>query len=211
MAFKYVCFISYPHPKSSQMKEFVDELKEALKNAFDPYFDQELYIDTRLAGGDHFNQELAQALCRSFCMIVIYVPRYEKHPFCLQEFRAMEILEKKRMELAGTPFAPHRGMIIPIVFRGEKEELPEDIKNQLHYLDFSEYTTATPNIRGNLKYVQEIEKVARKIYELHRLFENIDPCRACDEFILPDVTQIQPLSPSGKLTPPPFPGSQTST
>lgn len=175
----------------------------------DPFFDEEVYIDKeRLAAGDLFNQELARATCKSFCMVVVYMPKYEKHPFCLQEFRAMEMLEENRMELAGKAFTPHRGMSIPIVYR-MADELSDEIKKSVHYLDFSKYTTASPRIRKNPVYVEELKKLAEKIHQLYRLFENIDPCRSCHEFTLPDPSQVQPLR-SAKLPAPPFPGSQSA-
>jgi TIR domain len=208
MTFKYICFISYPHSTSSMMKEFVDELKRALVDELDPIFDEEVYIDKeRLAGGDHFNEALARAICKSFCMVVIYVPKYEKHPFCLQEYRAMEILEEKRMKLAGNPGVAQRGMIIPIVLRGV-EDLPDDIKKRIHYLDFSRYTTASAKIRRNKEYVGRIGELARKISELYRLFEHLDPCKDCDDFSLPDVNVLKPFRSADKSLANPFPGSQ---
>jgi len=211
VAFKYVCFISYPHStseKTTMMKEFVDELKQALVDELEPIFAQEVYIDKeRLAGGDHFNETLARALCQSFCMVVVYVPKYEKHTFCLQEYRAMELLEEKRMELAGKQKPDKYGMIIPIVLRGA-EDVPEDIKKSVHYLDFSKYTTASANIRKNEEYVLQIRRLANKLSELHQLFENLDPCKDCEDFTLPDANDVQPLRPSGKPPTSPFPGSQ---
>ena len=162
MAFKYICFISYAHSPgeratgaTTMMQEFVDELKRALVDELDPIFEEEVYIDRdRIAGGAHFNEALAQALCRSFCMIVVYVPKYEKRKFCLREYRGMELLEKKRMKLAGANSGEY-GMIIPIVLRGG-DNLPDDIKKRIHYLDFSKYTTASANIRNNSEYVEQI-------------------------------------------------------
>lgn len=208
MAFKYVCFISYPHSKSTMMKEFVDELKQALIDELDPIFDEEVYIDKeRLAGGDHFNEALAQALCQSFCMVVVYVPKYEKHSYCLQEYRAMELLEGKRMELAGKSRPTKYGMIVPIVLRGV-EDVPEDIKKSIHYLDFSKYTTASANIRKNEEYVAQIGMLAKNIRELYRLFEKLDPCKECDEFALPDANSIKPLRAAGNSPTNPFPGRE---
>ena len=208
MPFKYVCFISYPHSKSTMMKDFVDELKQALVDELDPIFDEEVYIDKeRLAGGDHFNQALAEALCQSFCLVVVYVPKYEKHTFCLQEYRAMEILEGERMKIAGQTKPGKYGMIIPIVLRGA-EDVPEDIKKCIHYLDFSRYTTASANIRKNEEYVAQIGRLAKKIREMHQLFEELDPCKGCSDFSLPEASKVAPLRPAGKSTAAPFPGSQ---
>jgi hypothetical protein len=102
------------------------------------------------------------------------------------------------------------GMIIPIVLRGGKY-LPDDIKKRLHYLDFSKYTTASANIRKNTEYVEQIGRLARKISELYRLFEDLDPCKDCDNFTLPDALSIKPLRTIGKSLANPFPGSPSAT
>ena len=78
MTFRYICFISYVHSKSTMLREFVAELKQALVDELDPIFDEDVYIDKEgLQPGDHFNEELAKAICQSFCMVVVYVPKYE--------------------------------------------------------------------------------------------------------------------------------------
>lgn len=190
------------------MKDFVDELKQALVDEFDTMFDEEVYIDKeRLVGGAHFNEALARALCESFCMIVVYVPKYATHPFCLREYRAMEMLEEKRMDLAGKSKFDDKGMIIPIVLRGV-EDLPEDIRKRVHYLDFSKYTTASANIRKNEEYVSQIKSVAAKMHELYRALGNVEPCKDCDSFALPD--DVKPFRQSGLPSANPYPGSEGS-
>src|SRR4051812_35751103 len=119
MPFKYACFISYCHGQGELMRRFIDELTRALKNCIDPYLDEEVYIDQeRLQPGFSYNEALAMAICQSLCMIVVYVPKYERHPYCLREFRAMEILEERRFRLLSEQSRRHRRMIIPVLFRG---------------------------------------------------------------------------------------------
>lgn len=214
MSFKYVCFISYAHSpgeratgKTTMMQDFVDELKRALVDEFEPLFEEDqVYMDReQLAGGAHFNEALAHALCQSFCMVVVYVPRYENRTFCLQEFRGMELLEQQRMRLTGQARPGDYGMIIPVVLRGV-DDLPNAITERIHYLDFSQYTTATPNIRNNSQYVDQIKRVAKEIRKLHTLFNDLDPCQGCDQFTLPDADRIQPLRATGKPAASAFPG-----
>lgn len=211
MTFKHACFISYPHSKSerpTEMEQFVHELKELLENQFAPFLDEDVVIDKELlAGGDRFNETLPQAICKSLCMVVVYAPIYEKRTFCLQEYRAMEDLEIKRLKLAEKSKPGECGMIIPIIYRGAKDDLPADIKNNIHYLDFSEYTLASPKIGKNREYVAHIRRLAEKIHKLHRLFENLEPCKDCDEFALPDANNVQPFRSSGNPKANPFPGS----
>src|SRR5215510_8791933 len=91
MPFKYSCFISYCHGKEDLVRTFIEELKKALKRHLDAYLDEGVYIDEeRLRGGDLYNEKLAEAICQSVCMIVVYMPKYERHPYCLREYAAME-------------------------------------------------------------------------------------------------------------------------
>jgi hypothetical protein len=190
------------------MNDFVNELKQALVDEMATTFDEDVYIDKEgLGGGDHFNEALATAICHSLCMIAVYVPKYETHPFCLREYRAMEILEQRRMKLVKKSKLGNKGMIIPIVLRGV-EDLPEDISKRVHYLDFSKYTTASVNIRKNEEYVSEIRKIAASMHELYKALRNIDPCADCESFSLPEAAEVKPLRHIGELTASPYPGSE---
>jgi hypothetical protein len=113
------------------------------------------------------------------------------------------------MQLAGRNNSSEQGMIIPIVLRGV-EDLPEEIKGRIQYLDFSKYTTASANIRKNQTYVDDIGKVAKGISGLYRLFKNVDACKECDTFALPDPDTIKPLRPEGTPSSNPFPGTAGS-
>ena len=192
MPFKYACFISYPSAQGQMLKEFVEELKEALRDCIDPYLDEEVYIDKeQLGGGDHFNEALAQAICQSLCMIVVYVPKYERHEYCRREYRAMEVLEQKRATICGREKLGNKGMIIPVILRGDKD-LPDKIKRHVHYCNFTKYTTASRNIRDNAECVEQLEAVARNIYELYQAFEGHDACNDCGEFRLPSPEEAPP-------------------
>lgn len=188
------------------MNDFIHELRQAFQDELGTIFDQEIFIDKEaLGGGDHFDELLAQALCESFCLIAVYVPKYETHPFCLREYRAMEILEERRIKLVGKSRCAGRGMIIPVVLRGI-EDVPEDIRKHVHYLDFSKYTTASANIRKNEDYVSKIRKVAENMRDLYQAFGNLDPCQDCANFALP--REAAPLRRSGPPSANPFPGSE---
>lgn len=140
MQLKYPCFISYCHGQFDLMKGFICQLTENLNSCIEPYFDEHVYYDKeRLKPGYIYNAELAKAICQSVCMIVVYVPKYERHPYCLKEYKAMEIIEEKRLELIECT-DPTRGMIIPIILRGN---VPSKIKNYRYYCDFTQFTTAS--------------------------------------------------------------------
>jgi TIR domain len=208
MPFKYACFISYCHGQFELTKSFVQQLKVALKAELEPMLDEEVYIDEeRLKPGFNYNEELAKAICQSVCMIVIYSPRYERHLYCLREFAAMELIEESRRRLLNPELAHGRGFIIPIIFRGN-DDLPIRITSSKHYVDFSKFTLATSDISRNPEYIEEIQKIAKIIYEHYKAFDDLDtdPCNSCTSFALPKDEQLLPWRDKPKKVSPSFPG-----
>jgi hypothetical protein len=203
MAFTHACFISYCHAQGYLMKRFVDELKEQLKSELDTYFDDCVYIDEdRLQPGFKFNEALGKALCQSACMILIYVPKYDEHSYCVRELRAMELLEARRKNLLAGKLPKEFGMIIPIVLR-EGVGVPEKIKSKIHYSDFTRYTTATTTIRDNPQYADQIKDIAKYIHGVAVAFRDLDPCQGCNEFLIPPLEEGAPAT--TEAPPPPFP------
>jgi TIR domain len=197
MAFKYACFISYCHGQYDLVKGFIDQLKTALKAELEPLMAEELYIDEeRLQPGYHYNEALARAICESVCMIVVYSPKYERQEYCMREFEGMEQLEKKRGHLLGATADPQRGFIIPIILRGD-DDVPERIKKYTHYTNFSRFTLAMPDMIRNPVYVEEIQKIAKAIYQHYKTFSSAgaDPCSLCSGFQLPLGSEVRPWRP----------------
>jgi hypothetical protein len=194
MPLRYSCFISYCHGEGELMRRFIDDLTAALTAYLEPFLDETVYIDEqRLRPGYLYNEALATALCQSVCMVVVYVPKYERHNYCLREFEAMERIETRRKEAITRRDLRDKGMIIPIVLRGAPD-VPDKIKRRFHFLDFSKYSTASPKISRNRKYAEEIDKIARYIYELYTELRNAgqDVCANCGEFALPPEQDVQP-------------------
>jgi hypothetical protein len=206
MPFHHPCFISYVHGEHELIKGFLTQLKKALDSYLEPYFEKGPYIDDEgLSPGNRFNDKLAEAICRSVCMIVVYVPKYDQHTYCLREYRAMEILEEKRLGLLGAQAVRGCGLIIPIILRGRKDDLPEKIRDHIHFCDFSKFSTASPDISSNPEYVGKIDDIAYYIFEQYKKFEaaGIDICTDCHTFQMPDEQQIKPWR--EKTTRPPIP------
>jgi hypothetical protein len=204
----YACFISYCHGQHELLRSFIEQLKNALKNELEPLMDEEVFIDEeRLLPGYRFNEELAQAICQSVCMIVVYCPKYERHPYCLREFEGMRLVQAKRRALLGSKSFKTRDMIIPIVFRGDP---PSEIKDNVHYCDFTKFTLADLDINKNSEYVKQIQRVARVIYDHYRSFEDagVDVCGGCDKFQLPPEDKVVPWRPGGQKPSTPFPGRE---
>jgi hypothetical protein len=210
MKFRYSCFISYCHGRKDLTKAFIDQLKNSLEDYLELYLDEEVYIDeARLLPGYHYDEALAKAICQSICMIVVYTPRYERHSYCLREYAAMERIERSRRELLGNRANTEVGMIIPVIFRGAKEDLPDRLQKDIHYCDFSKFTTASPNINKNPEYVEQIEKIARVIHEHHMMFENLneESTDLCNSFALPSEEDVEPWRRSSNGAAP-FPGRE---
>src|SRR6185503_15991751 len=107
MPFKYACFISYPHGQHIVMKPFIEQLTEMLKGFLEIYMEEEVYKDDeRLKPGYKFNESLAEAICQSVCMIVVYSPIYENRTYCLREYATMEKIEEDRFKLIGQALSP---------------------------------------------------------------------------------------------------------
>ena len=123
-------------------------------------------------------------------MIVVYVPKYERHAYCRREFEAMERIENRRKQLAKV--GREKGMIIPVILRGSP--VPEKLKGRRQLLDFSKYTTVSPKISRNRKYVEDIDKVAQAIYAVYQELKKAeqDICSHCEEFSLPPEQEAQP-------------------
>ena len=126
----YSCFISYCHGQQELTLKFINQLTRAIKAYIEPYLDEEVYIDTeRLKPGYQHQEQIADAICRSLCMIVVYSPRYEKHTYCLREFEAMREVERNRQALLGKKAMRGRRLIIAIIFRTRVgREIPTELK-----------------------------------------------------------------------------------
>lgn len=163
----------------------MDQLKEALIASLEPWIRKDVYMDDRHSPGYSFNEGIAQAICESICMIVVFSPVYAESNYCLREFLAMENIEKKRKEKLGPKFDRTSRMIIPILLRGDPDRLPPKIKD-IHYYDFSQFTLGSLKLSKKDKEV--IEKIAKRIY-YH--YENIKSSYGniiedeCNKFLLP--------------------------
>lgn len=199
MPIKYSCFISYPHGQDI-IRDFIEQLTVELQKRIDFYLNYPPYYDQqRLKPGFLYNEALGTAICESVCMIVVYIPKYERSSYCLREFAAMEQVERQRRTRLGQQNM-RQGMIIPIVLRALENDdgvaqLPTWLTAHRHCCNFSKYATGAgaDQILGNPEYVQEIERIARGIYEVFLALDELenDPCAECSDFSIPDEQTVQ--------------------
>ncbi|MBD3308822.1 TIR domain-containing protein [candidate division KSB3 bacterium] len=211
MPFEYACFISYPgsNRPGMQMQKFMEAFKDALEDKIDPYLDILCYMDTeRLQGGDLYRPALAQALCKSLCMVVMFTPKYfrKDHLFCTREYMAMEQLETERFTRLQRQ-REDKGIIIPIMYRGA-DFFPEAIKNTRHcYTDaFASPHLKPATITDNEDCVTVLEKIAQRTHALYDLFtnSNVDLCQDCHNFRLPTDQEVDAWRKNMHLDQPPL-------
>jgi hypothetical protein len=191
------------------MRRIVSDLYEALSSELEAFRDEPVFIDEdRLQGGDFYNDTLAEALCSSVCMIVVFTPTYfsKNHTYCAREYKAMEELENERLDLLSGNVS--RGLIIPIVFRGE-DYLPPEIRDQRQYYDFSDFLLCDEKICEHPNYSEKIREIVEYISarcvdleSLNRVFSE------CEEFTLPSEEDIQSWLTQVADSSIPFPGRQ---
>ncbi len=202
--FEYACFISYSHGQNDLVRGFMDQFTAALGDELETLIDLPIYVDKlRLQPGYLFNEALADALCRSVCMVAVYTPVYESKPYCGREFEAMVRLEARRRKLAS--LSGQQGLIIPVVLRGF-EHLPQRLKDERQAEDFSQFTLADRQIRRNPKFGGKVQAIARQIYSHYRALQPIEDhaCDECAAFKLPAEHELPAWRPAAAW-PPQFP------
>ena len=134
MSFQYACFISYRHSGKEKTIKFIEQFVDALENSLDQRLGQGIFIDReRLKAGYKFNIAITDALRQSICMVAILSPEYYNSDYCRQEYAAMERIESKRRAELGIP-PPEKGLVLPLLVWGTEEEVPQAIRNNLHYV-----------------------------------------------------------------------------
>jgi hypothetical protein len=191
MPIKYSCFISYRHDSVAIAKEFQDALESELSLLINlPVYRDE----DRLQAGQFFNKALANALCRSACMVMIYIPRYFElaSPYCAREYKAMVQLESQRLaNLKRIGNVNPNGFIIPVAYRGH-DFLPKQIKNNRQCHNFEPYFLGGKTQKNNRNYLLAVKDIANYIFQRCQDLNSLpsDPCGRCGSFVIPNKSQI---------------------
>jgi TIR domain len=181
--FQYSCFISYSHGEEELVRGFVAQFKAALKGELETLIDRKAFIDEDIHGGAFWEPKLAQALCHSVCMVLIYTPIYGQKDVCRREFEAMRDVEAWRQKLlqGGDPL----GLIIPVVMRGF-QRLPPPLEPRQAF-DFSKFTLADVQINRHPCFAEQVRKVAERIQAHFEQMQDLEDkaCEHCQGFKLP--------------------------
>lgn len=188
MAF-YPCFISFRHFDDELAEEFVNQFHKSLTASLNPYFGAEPFIDfKRIKPGYQIDPTIADAICNSACMIMIWSPQYfnEDHLWCTMEYKAMIELEETRRNQLPLEYR-NRRLIIPVIYKGSKF-LPTNLKGT-HVLNFEKFALYESDMLRNKNYIPLIEELAAYIFELFEAFkqQGCQPWGNCNGFQLPSV------------------------
>ena len=187
------CFISYRHTDADSqlfVKAFVRQLRKQL-NLWLPnapvYFDE-----AGLKVGDLYNEELADELCRSVCMVMFFLPLHfdTNHPYCALEYKAMLDLEQKRLG-QGVADLRNKGLIFPVVYRG-LDDLPAEIKDTRNYENFEHLCVESDFEQRDCQ--ARLMELSKQIYIRYRALANANLIRSdeCKQFRFPDRASIRP-------------------
>jgi hypothetical protein len=196
MPFQYSCFVSYRHLEQSELAErFIEDLSSALRSELGPWMDEKIFIDDdRMRAGTLYNPALADALCRSICLLSVYTPNYfsREHIYCAREYRAMENLEKARLSRLVRQ-QPHEGLIIPIILRGE-EVLPPTIRDYRHYYSFERFSLRSRKIARDPQFEKHLRGIAKSIHALKLALAPLadEFTCDCDTFTFPTEEEVRP-------------------
>ena len=211
MAIKYSCFISYRHGNFEATRSFIEGFYTALSGELEMLLDQEVYLDRdRLKGGYLFNEALAEALCQSACMIMIFTPRYfsKEYSYCAREYQAMVTLEKERLELLRPTNGKKEGFIIPVVLRNA-DSLPAEIKGERHFHDFSRFSLSDRKMSRNSTYTPQFKEIAQYVADRCNSLRAVSDqlTTDCQEFSFPSEDDIGDwIDQVTDTQPPAFPG-----
>jgi hypothetical protein len=194
MSFEHACFISFR--QSRLAGRFILDLADALRSELALMVEEDIFVDhERIQGGTLFNPALANALCKSVCMIMVYTPTYFslEYPYCAREYRGMEQLEATRLARLNNQRGREAGLIIPIILRG-LETLPTTIGSHRQWYTFERFSLTSREIARNRQFEDCVREIASVIYARKSTLAPLADELTCDcqSFLLPTEEEVRP-------------------
>lgn len=211
MTFAHSCFISYRHSDRERTRKFIAELVDALDDCTDQTMPIGAFHDKgRLKAGFKFNLAITKALKESVCLIAVLSPEYFQSDYCRREYVGMVEIEAARRKRTGLPPA-EKGLVIPILVWGDDDDVPEEVRNHVHYAKMHYGLT---NQRNELKYdpnwAEFLEGIAEQIFSHYKDFSQAKMAKTavdcCGTFQLPELAQIGHWDTGAPKSAPPLPG-----
>ena len=142
MPVQYSCFFSYSGGGwTPEYQKLIDAIELRLRDNIQYYLSLDLWrYSTSESIGANYSAVIPNRLCQSVCMIALYAPVYETKETCIQEYVAMEDIEKQRLKRLNKTPADELPMIIPIILKKRKgNKVPDWISKSLNYLDLPSF------------------------------------------------------------------------
>lgn len=196
MAFKSACFISYPHNAGKSVDRFVTRLKDELQDRIAQFVTDPIVTDHDFPTGADFHAKIAKSICESACLIVVYMPVYQRKPFCVQEYIAMERLQANRYNKLQLGAADQIGMILPIVYAGGERKtpgwqskIPAWVSDKINYKDITLFTISDPlAVFDQTDFQNWLGDIANLVDSIYNTFQKAgaNPTQVCGGHTLPD-------------------------
>src|SRR6187402_1143566 len=173
MAIRYACFVSYVHGNGQLLQSFKEAVTNALRDELEAFFD-ELWIDKEMLDvpGQDLESTLAQAICQSVCVVVLFVPKYSSREWCMRELATALRIEKERLaQLKSTNL--RQSLVIPIMLRGEEDDLPAELRSKL-WGDFRAFSLRNPDVVKDEQQYKTIQDIAKHIYKVYKQMEDLE-------------------------------------
>ena len=203
----HACFISYRHPSTEGNREqkLIRHVVKAITDHVQLYtHEHKVYDPQRLVPGYQYDECIAEAICRSACMVIVYWPSYLESDYCKKELEAMLEIEERRRQVLGKELHGCR-LFIPVILRGRFEELPERVTKNCQYLDYKAQATR-PHIN-----LGEDDKTSEELYRVAEYIKSLcDKMKAAREPLFGKCQQYgfpfpAALMPQDIQSPPPLP------
>lgn len=176
----YPCFISYLHPRDEWTLAVTKQVIGAVRNALGFYTKAPLYLDEdRLKASYNHNEILAEAICESACMVILYYPAYRDSDYCQREMLAMRAIEERRLSLLGRHLHGKR-MFAPIMIRGTRQQLPDFVRDDCLALDYSRQALTAEDISSQSEVREKLFGLAEAIADVWNLLRDEPTLRAVD-------------------------------
>ena len=191
MTLESSCFISHRSSEKKLAGGMVKAIYEALVEELEIQVDEGVH-PLRAEPGDVLDGTLAEALCRTSCMVLLFTGNYfsGKRPYCTREYLMMREIEARRLKQFGVPVSKKHGLVIPIVL-SNPERMPAELKRRV-WCDFQSFEQTREGIEYPKTFFTEIRKIAQYIERRHTAVISLpEPENPCDGLEFPDDQRVQ--------------------
>ncbi|MGB8170539.1 MAG: hypothetical protein WCF18_23755 [Chthoniobacteraceae bacterium] len=199
MSLQYACFISYRGVKAAPYLQFIDDLQAILLEESETRIGSDAVFrdKSRLEAGQLLDPALGLNLCRSTCMIMVFIRPYFRDArdtslWCSREFLAMTRLEGPRKAMLPGDSAITNGLIIPVIYKDRLACPPSLLQGRL-YLDFSEHEKNARRLTDVPEAVTRVKQIGTYVTDQFIALESKgdELCKTCPGFTLPSVDEAR--------------------